>query len=98
MTATDALLVAGLVIAYFNSNSYTMNNLFNPEKKVTLTLVGLDGNAFSLMGAFRSQAREEGWTPEEIKIVLDECMSGDYDNLLQVLMAHTEPEEDDLQF
>lgn len=33
-------------------------NLFNPKKYVKLQLWGLDGNAFSLMGAFRSQARK----------------------------------------
>ena len=57
------------------------------NKKVTLELVGLDGNAFALMGAFQRQARREGWTPEEIKTVLDECQSGDYDHLLQTLVS-----------
>jgi len=57
-------------------------------KKIDLELEGLDGNAFSLMGAFRRQAKREGWTPEEIKEVLDECQTGDYDHLLQTLMAH----------
>ena len=58
------------------------------NKKIDLELEGLDGNAFSLMGAFRRQAKREGWTPEEIKEVLDECQAGDYDHLLQTLMAH----------
>jgi len=60
------------------------------DKKVNLELVGLDGNAFALMGAFRRQARKEGWNQEEIKEVLDECMSGDYDHLLSTLMEHCE--------
>ena len=59
-------------------------------KKVTLELVGLNGNAFVLMGAFSSQARKEGWTKEEIDEVLIECMSGDYNHLLCTLMYHTE--------
>ena len=63
-------------------------NLFNPAKTVNLTLVGLDGNAYSLMGAFSKQAKKEGWTEEEIDIVLKECMSGDYDNLVGVLDEH----------
>jgi hypothetical protein len=66
-----------------------MNNLFDPPKTVQLTLVGLDGNAFSLMEAFQRQAKKEGWTQEEIKTVLDKCMSGDYNNLLRVLDSHT---------
>lgn len=59
------------------------------NKKVKLKLVGLDGNAFSLMGAFRKQARKEGWSPEEISFVIDKCMSGDYNNLLATLMRYT---------
>lgn len=77
-------------------------NLFTPPKTVNLTLVGLDGNDFALMGAFQRQAKKEGWTPEEIKLVLDKCKSGDYDHLLCTLMDHcndygdsSEWEEDD---
>lgn len=65
-----------------------MVNLFNPEKKVKLTLVGLDGNAYFLMGAFSKQAKKEGWAPEEIKLVLDKCKEGNYDELLCTLMDH----------
>ncbi len=59
------------------------------NKKIDLELEGLDGNAFALMGAFQKQARREEWTAEEIKEVLDEAKSGDYDHLLQTLIAHT---------
>lgn len=58
------------------------------DKKVKLNLVGLDGNAFSLLGAFQAQARKEGWTKEEIAEVREEAMSSNYDHLLQTLMAH----------
>ena len=54
-------------------------------KKIKLKLEGLDGNAFALMGAFRSQAKKEGWTNEEISAVLNKCMSGDYRHLLETL-------------
>lgn len=60
-----------------------------PDKKVKLELVGLDGNCYALMAAFKVQARKEKWTPEEIEQVLDECRSGDYDNLLRTLMEVT---------
>lgn len=59
-------------------------------KKVSLNLVGLDGNAFALMGAFRKQARKENWTQEEIDEVITECKSKDYDHLLITLINHTE--------
>jgi len=55
------------------------------NKKIKLDLVGLDGNAFALMGAFQKQAQREGWTKDEIKVVLDKCTSGDYDNLIVTL-------------
>ena len=57
-------------------------------KKIKLNLVGLDGNAFALMGAFQRQARKEGWTPDEIDAVLEECREGNYDHLLQTLIKH----------
>ena len=50
-------------------------NLFNPKKYVKLQLWGLDGNAFSLLGAFRSQARKEKWSEEDISKVLTEARS-----------------------
>jgi len=67
------------------------------NKKVKLNLVGLDGNAFSLMGAFRRAARREGWEKNEIDAVMNECMAGDYNHLLRTLIEHTESpgEEDD---
>ena len=64
------------------------------KKTVNLKLEGLDGNAYALMGAFQKQARKENWTQEEIKEVLDECKSGDYDHLLYTLMEVCETLED----
>jgi len=64
-------------------------------KKVKLALVGLDGNAFFLMGAFQRAARQQGWTQEEIKTVLAECQLGDYNHLLATLVQHTEDYEDE---
>ena len=64
-------------------------------KKVKMNLVGLDGNAFSLMGAFSVNARRQGWSKEEINLVLEKCMSGDYDNLVSTLYEHTEENDDE---
>lgn len=65
-------------------------NLFNPEKFVKMSLVGLNGNAFVLMAQFKKNAQRQGWSKEDINKVLDECKKSDYDHLLQVLMAHTD--------
>ena len=67
-----------------------MARLATTEKKVNLSLVGLDGNAFALMGAFQQQARKEGWSKEEITSVLDEAKSGDYNHLLVTLDSYCE--------
>ncbi len=58
------------------------------DKKIKLKLVGVDSNAFSLMGAFSKQAKKENWSKEEIKEVIDEAMSGDYNNLITTLSKY----------
>ena len=65
------------------------------DKKVKMELVGLDGNAFALLGAFQKNACRQGWSPEEIKKVMDEARSGDYDHLLVTLDSHCESEDED---
>ncbi len=66
------------------------------NKKVKLNLVGLDGNAFSLMGAFQKQAKREKWDQDEISYVIDKCTSGDYDNLLRTLMEYCDMDSEDV--
>lgn len=61
------------------------------EKKVNLELVGLDSNAFSILGAFKCQARYEGWTSEEIDFVLTEAKKGDYNHLLATIYDYCDP-------
>jgi hypothetical protein len=58
------------------------------SKKVKLQLVGLDGNAFSILGAFSGAARRQGWTKEEIDAVTKEAMSKDYTHLLSTIANH----------
>ena len=65
------------------------------DKKVDLNLVGLNGNAFALMGAFRSAAKKQGWEKDEIDYVLWKCTQSDYDHLLQTLIEYTEPFDED---
>lgn len=60
------------------------------NKKVNLKLEGLDGNAFVLLGAFRKQAKREGWTDNEVEAVTADASSGDYSHLLQTLISHTQ--------
>jgi hypothetical protein len=62
-------------------------------KTVNLNLVGVDGNAFSVMGAFSKQAKKEKWSKEEIDTVLQEAMSGDYNHLLTTISNHCSTDE-----
>lgn len=72
-----------------NQGYYFMaKNLFTPPKFVKLTLVGLDSNAFFLMGEFRYRAKKQGWTDAEIDKVIEECESRDYQHLLATLQTH----------
>ena len=57
--------------------------------EVKLKLEGLDGNAFSLLGAFKSAARRQHKDNLLIAKVMEDAMSGDYDHLLQTLIYHT---------
>lgn len=60
------------------------------QKTVKLNLVGVDGNAFSIMGNFQKAARRQGWTKEEIDQVINEATSGDYNHLLATIQSHCE--------
>lgn len=48
------------------------------------SLVGVDGNAFSVMGYVSDAMRECGMKKEDIDNYQIEAMSGDYNNLLAV--------------
>lgn len=60
------------------------------NKSVNLNLLGVDGNAFAIMGAFRIQAKKEDWSQEEINLVLEEAQSNDYNHLLATIQNHCE--------
>ena len=60
-----------------------------------MALVGEDGNAFAILGRFSRAARQQGWTPEEIKAVTQEAMSGNYDHLLATIMDNVDDGEDE---
>lgn len=63
-------------------------NLFNPPKVVNGTLVDVNGNAYAILSHWRNLARKQGWSDDDIELVFKQAKSGDYDNLLIVIMAH----------
>jgi hypothetical protein len=61
--------------------------------KVRMNLDGLNGNAFNLLGAFSAAATRQGWSKQQISVVVNEAMGGDYQHLLRTLDRYTEPVE-----
>jgi len=57
-----------------------------PDVKVQL--VGLDGNAYSIMGRAQKAARKAGLTKDQIDEYINEAISGDYNHLLAVTMEY----------
>lgn len=66
-------------------------------KPVIFDLTSVDGNAFSLMGHWKNAARKAHWPNEDIDIVINECTSGGYDQLVATLLevSASEPDEDE---
>ena len=63
--------------------------------KPKMTLVGMDGNSFCVLGNWSRAAHRAGWSKEQIDVVMKEAMSGDYDHLLCTIMDNIEePEEE----
>ena len=52
----------------------------------TYSLVGIDGNAFSIMAYVSKAMKENGFSKEDIDNYYSEAMSGNYNNLLMVSM------------
>ena len=53
---------------------------------VTVSLLGQDGNAFSIIAETQRALKNEGVSKDEIKEFQTEAMSGDYDHLIQTVM------------
>ena len=59
---------------------------------VTVPMVGENGNSFSILARVRQALRQAGIDKTEIEAFTEDAMSGDYDHLLQVVMATVEVE------
>lgn len=56
-------------------------------------LVGIDGNAFTILGTVRKALRRAGASSVYIEAYTAEATSGSYDHLIQTSMAYLEPED-----
>lgn len=55
---------------------------------IKVKLIGTDGNAFVIMGKVVDAMRKGKIDPQTIKDFREECMSGDYNNLLRTCMKY----------
>lgn len=55
-------------------------------------LIGVDGNAFAVLGGVLRVLREAGWTKEEREAFQAEATSRDYNHLLATVMKHLDVE------
>jgi len=62
----------------------------DPKKKIKLKLVGLNGNAISVMGSVAEAARRQKFPKDFIDAVIEEMMSGEYNHLLATAQKYTE--------
>ena len=69
--------------------------ILSDDNLVRGTLVGVDGNAYSLMGHFSNLAKRQGIKKSDIDKIISKAQSGDYNNLISVLDANMIDEEDD---
>lgn len=60
----------------------------HPE--ITVQLTDTDGNAFAILGTVQRALRRAGLPQEERDEFLAEATAGDYDHLLQTVMAWVE--------
>ncbi len=61
-----------------------------PDYKPEVQLTGEDGNAYAIMGRVRKGLWKAGADKEYTDMVLNEMMSGDYDNLLVTAMKYVD--------
>lgn len=54
--------------------------------EVQFQLVGIDGNAFSILGTAQKHARRAGLSKEQIEEYVNEATSGDYNNVISTTM------------
>lgn len=72
-----------------------MENLFTPPKFAKGTLIGVDSNAFGIMGYFQRVAKRSGWSDKEIDIVIEKATESDYYDLIATINTHLKEDLDE---
>ena len=61
-----------------------------PTEKPKIKLVGVNGNAYNILGIAKEALMNADADSEYVDQYLEEAMSGDYDHLLQVTMEYAD--------
>jgi hypothetical protein len=72
-----------------------MSEHTHPFPPVLVSFDGVDGNALSDIGHWRTAARDQGWDEAAIEAVSHEAITGDYAHVLRTLLAHSESPDGD---
>ena len=62
-----------------------------PKTTIKVKLTGTDGNTFAIIGRVR-RALKDGGRSDLVPEFIAEAMKGDYDHMLQTVMAYVEVE------
>lgn len=65
----------------------TIEELVKKNGQVDGNLIGVDGNAFAVIGYTTGKLRKGGWPRADVDKVSKIAMSGDYDNVLATCAA-----------
>lgn len=79
----------------FNTVSPVLQKLVDQDRTVIMSMDNLSAHAFGIIGSWQRFARRQKWTPEEVKAVTDEMMSGNYDHVLQTFLTFTNEDSED---
>ena len=74
--------VFSCVITLLVRTDLTKIGLWRVRMRKKFDLVGVDGNAFSIMAYVKTVMREAGFSNKERSEYVEDCMRGDYDRLL----------------
>jgi hypothetical protein len=76
----------------------TDNDHFTPKYPgIHIKLIGLDGNAFSILGRVRKAMKKAGLPDDIIDDYHTQATSGDYDHLLQTTMSWFNTDTDEVE-
>ena len=64
------------------TNTPKIEELVKKNGTVEGSLIGVDGNAFSIMGYVERKLKRGGWPREDVKQVMNLMRSGDYNNVI----------------